>query len=161
MGFIMVSKKLRLILSLSFIAVLAVGIIVCSIVDAAISGSLTWSLYPISSCIFAGCVLIPAVFSGKRGILPSMIMLTILIIPYLFVLDRITGTDGLILRVGAASAVIALAYRILHNEAFSKPKTARHRDIGNNSSASQYYSELLALIPYFSRSRHLRRLGYS
>lgn len=106
----MVSKKLRLILSLSFIAVLTVGIIVCSIVDAAISGSLTWSLYPISSCIFAGCVMFPALFSGKRGILTSMIMLTILIIPYLFVLDRIAGTDGLILRVGAVSAVIALAY---------------------------------------------------
>ena len=49
------------ILAVSFSAVLLLGIIVCSICDMAISGTFSWSLYPMTAIIFAWLVLIPFV----------------------------------------------------------------------------------------------------
>ena len=59
-----VQKKystIKLVLSLGFTALLLIGIIACAIVDVTITNSFTWSLYPISSIIFAWCVLFPLV----------------------------------------------------------------------------------------------------
>lgn len=108
-----VQKKydtLKLVLSLTFSALMLIGILVCAIVDVAISGSVTWSLYPISSIIFAWCVIFPGAFLGKKGFLPSIIALTVLIVPYLFVLDKIAAAEGKILKTGAGAAVISLAF---------------------------------------------------
>lgn len=58
--------------AISFSLLLLLGIIVCSICDIAISGQFTWSLYPISSIVFAWVVLIPFVKCGRRGLLGSL-----------------------------------------------------------------------------------------
>ena len=108
-----VQKKystIKLVLSLSFTALLLIGIIVCAIVDVATTNSFTWSLYPISSIVFAWCVLFPFVYGGKKGVIPSMIALTVLIVPYLFTLDKIAAAEGLILRAGAVVATISVIF---------------------------------------------------
>ena len=108
-----VQKKysvIKLVLSLSFTALLLIGIIVCAIADVAITNSFTWSLYPISSIIFVWCVLFPIVYSGRKGIIFSLISLTILIVPYLFTLDSIATTEGLILKVGVAVSAISIIF---------------------------------------------------
>ena len=108
-----VQKKystIKLVLSLSFTALMLISIIACAIVDVAITNSFTWSLYPISSIIFAWCVLFPLVYGGKNGIVPSMIAITVLIVPYLFVLDMLAATGGVILKAGAAVAAISLIF---------------------------------------------------
>lgn len=94
----------------AFTALLAVGIVVCTTVDVALNSAFTWSLYPISSIIFAWCVLFPLIRSGKTGAVRSLTALTILIIPYLFALDRISGADGVLIKAGAAVSAISLAY---------------------------------------------------
>lgn len=50
----------RHILTISFSAILLLGILVCVICDVAISGALTWSWYPVSSILFAWLVCVPA-----------------------------------------------------------------------------------------------------
>lgn len=104
-----IQKKIgamKLILSLGFTALMLIGIIVCSIVDVAITKRFTWSLYPISTMVFAWCVLFPVIYWSKKGIIPSMLIFTILVVPYSFILDKIAATEGVILRVGTVIAVI-------------------------------------------------------
>lgn len=103
-------STIKLAFALSFTALLLLGIIVCAIVDVAITNSFSWSLYPISSIIFAWCVLSPILFSGKKGSVSSMIALTVLIVPYLFVLDKIAAAEGSILKAGAVVAAISMAF---------------------------------------------------
>ena len=103
-------RKVRLILGITLIATFLVGIIVCSIVDVAINKAFTWALYPISSIVFALCLIFPIVLFDKRGILPSLCMLSVLVMPYLLVLDWLIGTDGLVLKVGGVISAIVLVY---------------------------------------------------
>ena len=103
-------NALRLIFSLSFTALLLMGIIVCAIVDTAITNNFTWSLYPVSSIIFAWCVLFPMVHRVRKGIVLSLIILTLLIVPYLFVLDTIAAARGLILKAGSVIAAISVIF---------------------------------------------------
>lgn len=49
-----------------FSLLLIVGIAACAICDVAISHAFTWSLYPISSIIFAWLVFIPIIRFGKK-----------------------------------------------------------------------------------------------
>lgn len=89
---------------------LLIGAAACAIVDMAVTGRLTWSLYPISSIVFAWCILFPTLLGGKRGIVFSMAVLTVLIVPYLLVLDKLAIAEGAILKVGSAVAMIALVF---------------------------------------------------
>lgn len=102
--------KIRLLLSLGVVALLLTGIPVCAIVDVAVTNSISWSLYPISSALFVWCLLFPILYRGKRGILLSMLMLTVLIFPFLLVIDRISDAEGFVLRIGGVAAVIALVF---------------------------------------------------
>ena len=108
-----VQKKystLKFALSLGFTSLILIGIIVCAIVDVATTKSFTWSLYPISSIVFTWCVLFPFIYGGKNGLVPAMITLTVLIVPYLFALDKISAAEGLILKAGAVVAVISMIF---------------------------------------------------
>lgn len=93
---------------LAFLSVIA--IIVCTICDFAISGSLTWSLYVISSLVFALLVLMPAILQKKRGTFLSLLLLSISSIPYLYSLEKIIGIDGLILPMGVPITLVSLAF---------------------------------------------------
>lgn len=102
--------RAKQICSIILLAIAIAGIVVCSIVDVAIHSAFTWSRYPISSIIFACAVMFPIIIRGTKGILPSLGFLTVLIFPYLYALDKIAGTEGLILKVGGVVSAIVLVY---------------------------------------------------
>ena len=103
-------KKLTQNLSaVSFSTVLLLGIIVCSICDIAISGTFSWSLYPITAIVFGWSVFMPFVKYGSRGTLGSLVIFSILIIPFLYVMSMIVG-DHLIMQIGVRMSLYSIAY---------------------------------------------------
>ena len=92
-----------------FSVTLLTGIMVCLICDIAISGTLTWSPIPISSIVFAWAISIPVIILGKKGITTGLVSLSIFIVPYLFLLSRLTKT-GKVFSIGTAMAVISIAF---------------------------------------------------
>lgn len=82
------NRTKNMIISILFSAILLIGIMVCLICNIAVSGSLTWSLIPVSSIVFAWGILFPSIILGKRGIIISLLSLSIFIVPYLFLLSN-------------------------------------------------------------------------
>lgn len=100
----------RNILTISFSALLLLGILVCAICDVAISGTFTWSKYPISSILFAWFILVPVIKCGKKGILGSLIAISVLILPFLYVISRIVGGNNPIMAIGIRTALSSIVY---------------------------------------------------
>lgn len=98
-------------LVISFSILLLLGILVCSICDMAISGTFTWSLYPISSILFVWFVFSPVVKFGNKGILGSLIIFSILLIPFLYVISKIVCSD-LIMQIGVRISLISIIYGV-------------------------------------------------
>ena len=98
------------ILGFLLLASAAISIIVCVMIDMAISGTFTWSLYPIVSVIFASSLLRPIIQNGKNGIVATLRILTVGIVPYLYVLDQIAGTETIITKAGGIIAGLVLIY---------------------------------------------------
>ena len=93
---------------------LLLGIFVVSIVDLATSGTFSWSLIPISSSIFAWIVLIPTARLGARGIVWSLAAVSVLVLPFLYVLDFIIGnlveSNTMLFSVGALVAPLLIGF---------------------------------------------------
>ncbi len=92
------------ILSIVFSAVLLTGAAACLICDLAISGRLTWSLIPCASIAFAWLVFFPGLRWGKRGAIASLVLLSVLLVPYLLLLSALTGVREVHSVGGAVSA---------------------------------------------------------
>ena len=99
----------NVIISIPFSATLLIGIMVCLICNIAISGNLTWSLIPVSSIIFAWVISFPSIILGKRGIIVSLISLSVFIIPYLFLLGSLLKAKE-VFSVGAMIAVASIVF---------------------------------------------------
>ena len=99
----------NVIISIPFSATLLIGIMVCFICNIAISGNLTWSLIPVSSIIFAWVISFPSIILGKRGIIVSLISLSVFIIPYLFLLGSLLKAKE-VFSVGTAMAVVSIVF---------------------------------------------------
>lgn len=97
------------ILSIIFSVTLLIGILVCVICDIAISGNLSWSLIPISSVVFAWAIFFPMIALGKRGILGSLLAVSILSIPFLYLLSELVKVKA-VFSVGLIVAIISLVY---------------------------------------------------
>lgn len=83
--------KIRHIIFISFLGAILIAITVCMICDLAINDRLTWSPIVIISCV-AGCILaLPAIKAKRRVIMKTLIMLTIITVPYLCLLFYITS----------------------------------------------------------------------
>lgn len=93
-----------LVTSLSFIA-----IVVCIICDLAILGEFTWSIITTSSILFFWLFLIPIIKLGKKGISKSLMVLSIFIIPFLYILS-ISIKENKIFSIGVAMSIIAIVY---------------------------------------------------
>ena len=93
-----------------FTGLLLLSILTCAIVDIAISGTLSWSLIPISACVFAGFVFIPSIKYGIKGIKTSLIIFSVLVVPFLFILSLIIDNDGLLLHIGISMSVVLIVY---------------------------------------------------
>lgn len=92
----------------AFSASLLLAIAVCIICDMAITGKFTWSLYVISSCLFAWLVCFPLIKKGTKGILCSLTALSILLIPFLFVLSRIIGENTFMMPISIRVSPISI-----------------------------------------------------
>ena len=99
----------NVIISILFSVILLIGIMVCLICNIAISSNLTWSLIPVSSIIFAWAILFPSIILGKRGIIVSLISLSVFIIPYLFLLSRLIKVKEIV-SVGVVMAIASIVF---------------------------------------------------
>ena len=97
------------IISILFSVTLMIGIMVCLICNVAISGNLTWSLIPVSSIIFAWVILFPSIILGKKGIVVSLISLSVFTIPYLLLLSRLIKVKE-VFSIGAVMAVFSIIF---------------------------------------------------
>jgi len=104
------AKSLRRILALAFSAALIIGALTCAICDLAISGAFTWSLYPLTAIVFAWFVFLPVILLRKRGALGSLIALSVLAIPYLWVLSLLVGGSLPVWTISIRMALIALPF---------------------------------------------------
>ena len=91
-------------------AVCVLGGAVCVICDLAICGKLTWSLYPLSSILYAWLICFPVLKCGSKGIVWSLAALSIGLLPFLFALNRILGGVRLLLPIGIGTAAPSLVY---------------------------------------------------
>ena len=103
-------KSWRGICGIVLSALFFIGIIVCAICDVAVFRKFTWSLYPISSILFAWLLLLPIFLSGRRGIAGSLFLLSLLLIPYLCVLNALIQSSPLLLPIGIRTAVVSILY---------------------------------------------------
>ena len=121
--------SLQNIVTLSFSLVLLLSIIICAICDIAISGAFTWSLYPISSIIFAWFLFIPVIQYKEKGIRGSLIIFSLLIIPFLYILHTIIGGDTFIMHIGIPISFLSILYLWCIYFIFKKLKTKKIRAI--------------------------------
>ena len=87
---------------------LLLGIIVCGICDVAVSNGFTFSLFTLSSAVFTWAVFFPVIKVGVKGAAVSLGAVTVLILPFLAVLDMLTG--GGVMDAGVPVAVIGVIY---------------------------------------------------
>ncbi|WP_312941687.1 helix-turn-helix domain-containing protein [Oscillibacter sp.] len=104
------AKSIQSICATAFSLLLLAGIVVCAICNMAISGNFTWSLFPISSIVFAWLVFFPVIKFGEKGICGTMIALSVLIVPFLYVLDHLIEISDLILPIGIRMAIISMVF---------------------------------------------------
>ena len=101
-------RSFRSIAAAVFSVGLLLGIIVCGICDLAVSGGFTWSLFILSSAVFAWTVFFPVIKSGVKGVAVSLGAVTVFIVPFLAVLGILT--NGGVIAVGAPVAVVGVVY---------------------------------------------------
>lgn len=85
------------------------GIFTCIICDLRTAGGITWSMITTSSILFTWMIVIPLIIATKRRILKSLVSLSILIIPFLYVLSVIIKVKA-IFSIGAAMTVVGILY---------------------------------------------------
>lgn len=98
--------------SAAFTIFLLIGIAIVSVVNVIISKKFTWSLIPISSCIFTWIIFFPLIKYGMKGIIWSLSTFSLFIVPYLFILDRaitrITGYNEPVFSIGIRIAPLSI-----------------------------------------------------
>lgn len=109
------TKNIKILCAVSITIACIVGIIACSICDWAINNNFTWSLFPISSIIYAWFLVIPVTLMGKKGIIPSIVFLSILTIPFLLILDKLIklnnlAVNDLIVPIGVKTSIVSIIY---------------------------------------------------
>ena len=103
-------RRPRILLSVTSIA-FAISIFVCVTSDFAINHSLTWSLYPIGSCLFAWLTLLPLMIKLKKGnIIFSICSFSLLTIPFLFWVEYASNTKNWVIPLGIPIVVASIAY---------------------------------------------------
>ena len=103
-------KDIRAALIVAISALSFLGIIICMICDFAITGRLTWSLFPVSSLVYFWLITVPAIVCVKREIFCSLVLVSFLTIPFLFALEKIIGINGLIMPLAIPIFVTSIFY---------------------------------------------------
>ncbi len=85
------------------------GIMVCCICDIAVSGTLTWSLIVLSSVLVTWIASFPVILLGKKGVLAAMIAISILIVPFMYILSILIKVNG-VFHIGAIMSIVSLVF---------------------------------------------------
>ena len=88
---------------------MGIGILVCCICDIAISGTLTWSLIVLSSVLVTWIASFPVILLGKRGVLVVMIAISIIIVPFMYILSILIKVNE-VFSIGAVMSIISLVF---------------------------------------------------
>ncbi|HHV09582.1 MAG TPA: helix-turn-helix transcriptional regulator [Clostridiales bacterium] len=104
------SKNIRFIIGAVISALSFLGILTCLICNFAITGKVTWAWFPISSIVYFWLVVMPLIEWSKRGIRTTLILLSLLTLPFLYVLERVIGTEGLIMPIGIPVFIASILY---------------------------------------------------
>lgn len=97
------------IISTIYTIIMVIGIVVCCICDIAISGTLTWSLIVLSSILVMWIASFPVILLGKKGVLVAMIAISILIIPFMYILSILIKVNE-VFSIGAIMSIISLVF---------------------------------------------------
>lgn len=109
----------NVIISIVFSVTLLTAIMVCLICNIAITGNLTWSLIPASSIVFAWVISFPCIILGKRGIIVSLLSLSVFTVPYLFLLSNLIKVKE-VFSIGVMAAVASIAFLWIIAAIFSR-----------------------------------------
>lgn len=102
-------SALRIVMA-AFTAVTGLGAFICLICDLAISKRFTWSLIVLASCALAWAVLLPLCRAPGRKIFWSSVCLTLLIVPFLAVVEAAAPVRGWLLSPALPLAALCLGW---------------------------------------------------
>ena len=94
------------VISIAFI----IAIFVCILVDGILNSALTWSLYPVGSCIFAWLVLLPLIKLKKHKIIISACTFSLLLIPFLFLIEYACPVKDWVIPLGVPISAISIVF---------------------------------------------------
>ena len=97
------------IISIIYTITMVIGILVCCICDVAISGTLTWSLITLSSILITWIASFPVILLGKKGVLVAMVAISILILPFMYILSILIKVNE-VFNVGAIMSIYTLVF---------------------------------------------------
>ncbi len=103
-------KTSRKVIEILFTSSCILAILICFVCDLSIGKKLSWSLYPFGCITFAWLIIIQLIHFEKKKIRAALVSLTVLIIPFLFYIERIINTTELILKIGSPIALVSLIY---------------------------------------------------
>ena len=103
---------------------MVIGVMVCFICDMAISGTLTWSLIVLVSTLIAWASSFPIVLLGKKGVFVAMVAVSILTIPFMYILSILLNANQ-VFRLGAVMSVFSLVFVWVIYALFNRLKERR------------------------------------
>ena len=109
---------------------LFLGILPCIICDLALTGELSWSLFPISSCLFTGLSIAPLLLPGRKGEVMALGVYTLLLPPYLLYLTRLVGSPPLMRPIALGCCAIWLPFFWLTALLLWRDKGSHVRSVG-------------------------------
>jgi len=89
-------------------SVLALAAFTCLLVNYCINQAFTWSIYPLASILLCVTVLIPIFFLKEHRALTALGVLLIALIPYLFVIERMTQAGSWVVPLALPAAVLSI-----------------------------------------------------
>ena len=101
------SSKNRKLIFMIFSLFCFIAAAVCLIVNMAIDRQLTWAAYPLISILFGWAVLSPLLIK-KHGMILLLCSLTLLNLPYLYFMSKITPVTDWFLPLGLPSAIAGI-----------------------------------------------------
>ena len=101
--------KKNTVISIVYSITMIIAALVCCICDIATSGTVSWSKITLASILFAWVISFPLILLGKKGILVSLISITVFIFPYLVVLGLAVDNRAVMV-IGAVMATISLFF---------------------------------------------------
>lgn len=103
-------REWRTLAAAGYSALLLIGVVVCMICDVAICGRFTWSLYPLSSAVFAWLVGFPLIQCRIKGIAWSLVALSAGTLPFLYIIGLLTGREQAVMEFGLPITMFTLVY---------------------------------------------------